>query len=436
MFISANVEVFVDSLIAMLRAAGDPTRLRLLLLLRQAELTVSELIEIVGQSQPRVSRHLKLLCEAALLERFKEGSWVFYRASERGEGAEFGTAVEKIAARRRARGARRRSGRLLQGQCCGVGTHPRAACPRKGCGSGDRSSYRGLADGVAARCGNRNRTHAGIARAACEARRRRRRQSGDAFHRARSPGARQHRPRTGAPRRHLSAAVSQRLVFARLRRGSLSSGVALSRRSGRSGRGSGARDAAGRALVDRRFRAARSRIPAQRFRPSPAWIFRSRSAGLVCGSRIETAGQRGDCGRQEQTHGEALARPVAGQVAGGGGMSLNDLVTDERRIEVSFEFQPPKTPEAEADLWKAIRRLEPLAPAFVSVTYGAGGSTRERTHATVKRIVDETSLKPAAHLTCVAHSRREIEEIVRGYWEAGIRHIVALRGDMPGMSGP
>lgn len=117
-------------------------------------------------------------------------------------------------------------------------------------------------------------------------------------------------------------------------------------------------------------------------------------------------------------------------------MSLNDLVSDERRIEVSFEFQPPKTPEAEADLWKAIRRLEPLAPAFVSVTYGAGGSTRERTHATVKRIVDETSLKPAAHLTCVAHSRREIEEIVRGYWEAGIRHIVALRGDMPGMSGP
>lgn len=89
----------MDSLIAMLRAAGDPTRLRLLLLLRQAELTVSELIEIVGQSQPRVSRHLKLLCEAALLERFKEGSWVFYRGSERGEGAEFGTAVEKIAAR-------------------------------------------------------------------------------------------------------------------------------------------------------------------------------------------------------------------------------------------------------------------------------------------------------------------------------------------------
>ena len=88
----------MDDLIAMLRAAGDPTRLRLLLLLRQAELTVSELIEILGQSQPRVSRHLKLLCAASLLERFKEGSWVFYRASESGKGADFGAAVAQIAA--------------------------------------------------------------------------------------------------------------------------------------------------------------------------------------------------------------------------------------------------------------------------------------------------------------------------------------------------
>src|ERR1700677_3247391 len=100
---------------------------------------------------------------------------------------------------------------------------------------------------------------------------------------------------------------------------------------------------------------------------------------------------------------------------------------------LSFEFFPPRTPEMEQRLWTAIRRLEPLAPAFVSVTYGAGGSTRERTHATVKRIVEETSLKPAAHLTCVAASKGEIDEIVQGYWDAGIRHIVALRGDMPGM---
>ena len=117
-------------------------------------------------------------------------------------------------------------------------------------------------------------------------------------------------------------------------------------------------------------------------------------------------------------------------------MSLENLITNPGPLAVSFEFSPPKTDEAEAALWLAIRRLEPLAPSFVSVTYGAGGSTRERTHATVKRIVDETSLKPAAHLTCVGASRGEIDDIVRAYWDAGIRHIVALRGDMPGMDGP
>jgi methylenetetrahydrofolate reductase (NADPH) len=117
-------------------------------------------------------------------------------------------------------------------------------------------------------------------------------------------------------------------------------------------------------------------------------------------------------------------------------MSLKDLIDQGGAPSVSFEFSPPKTDEAEAKLWEAIKRLEPLSPSFVSVTYGAGGTTRERTHATVKRIVDETSLKPAAHLTCVAHTRDEIAEIVRGYWDAGIKHIVALRGDMPNMTGP
>jgi methylenetetrahydrofolate reductase (NADPH) len=112
-------------------------------------------------------------------------------------------------------------------------------------------------------------------------------------------------------------------------------------------------------------------------------------------------------------------------------MSLKDLVVDSRPIGVSFEFFPPKTAEMEEQLWRAIKRLEPLQPAFVSVTYGAGGSTRDRTHATVKRLVEETSLRPAAHLTCVAATRREVDDIVRGYWQVGVRHIVALRGDMP-----
>jgi methylenetetrahydrofolate reductase (NADPH) len=101
-------------------------------------------------------------------------------------------------------------------------------------------------------------------------------------------------------------------------------------------------------------------------------------------------------------------------------------------VAVSFEFFPPKTEEMEQGLWESIQRLAPLGPNFVSVTYGAGGSTRARTHATVARIVRETDLKPAAHLTCVGASRAEINAVVEGYREAGVRHIVALRGDSAG----
>jgi methylenetetrahydrofolate reductase (NADPH) len=97
---------------------------------------------------------------------------------------------------------------------------------------------------------------------------------------------------------------------------------------------------------------------------------------------------------------------------------------------VSFEFFPPKTPQMEENLWESIQLLAPLRPAFVSVTYGAGGSTRDRTHATVKRLLSETSLTPAAHLTCVGATREEINEVAHAYWESGVRHIVALRGDI------
>lgn len=100
-------------------------------------------------------------------------------------------------------------------------------------------------------------------------------------------------------------------------------------------------------------------------------------------------------------------------------------------IDVSFEFFPPKTEKMEETLWHSIRKLEPLNPSMVSVTYGAGGGTRERTHNTVSRILNETSLTPAAHLTCVGATKDEVNEVARAYWEAGVRHIVALRGDMP-----
>lgn len=119
------------------------------------------------------------------------------------------------------------------------------------------------------------------------------------------------------------------------------------------------------------------------------------------------------------------AYPTTGPIA-------QALTAGSAPINVSFEFFPPKTPDMEATLWDSVTRLAPLKPEFVSVTYGAGGSTRERTHRTVKRILDETALKPAAHLTCVDASRDEVDEVIRSYWDAGVRHIVALRGDPPG----
>jgi methylenetetrahydrofolate reductase (NADPH) len=103
-----------------------------------------------------------------------------------------------------------------------------------------------------------------------------------------------------------------------------------------------------------------------------------------------------------------------------------------RPIRVSFEFFPPKTPEMEAALWRSVERLAPLGPSFMSVTYGAGGSTRERTHATVARMVRETDVPPAAHLTCVSASKAEVDAVVDSYREVGVRHIVALRGDPAG----
>jgi methylenetetrahydrofolate reductase (NADPH) len=108
------------------------------------------------------------------------------------------------------------------------------------------------------------------------------------------------------------------------------------------------------------------------------------------------------------------------------------LLGSDSSLKVSFEFFPPKTEAMEEVLWQSIERLKPLSPSFVSVTYGAGGSTRERTHATVARILKETPLTPAAHLTCVAASKSEVDAVVRDYREAGVRHIVALRGDPEG----
>lgn len=106
----------------------------------------------------------------------------------------------------------------------------------------------------------------------------------------------------------------------------------------------------------------------------------------------------------------------------------------EDEVSVSFEFFPPKTEKMEETLWASIKKLESLNPKFVSVTYGAGGGTRERTHNTVKRILEETDMTPAAHLTCVGASKAEVNEVAQDYWDTGVRHIVALRGDAPDMT--
>lgn len=113
---------------------------------------------------------------------------------------------------------------------------------------------------------------------------------------------------------------------------------------------------------------------------------------------------------------------------------LEEIIANKRNINVSFEFFPPKNDEMEANLWKSVSSLANLNPSFVSVTYGAGGSTRQRTHQTIKKIITETDLKPASHLTCVGASKDEINEILENYQNIGVKHIVALRGDMPASS--
>jgi methylenetetrahydrofolate reductase (NADPH) len=114
--------------------------------------------------------------------------------------------------------------------------------------------------------------------------------------------------------------------------------------------------------------------------------------------------------------------------------NLEEVVLNRREINVSFEFFPPKNQEMEENLWHSISKLKNLNPSFVSVTYGAGGSTRQRTHQTIKKILDNTNLKPASHLTCVGASKEEVNQILKDYWQMGVRHIVALRGDMPASS--
>ena len=122
---------------------------------------------------------------------------------------------------------------------------------------------------------------------------------------------------------------------------------------------------------------------------------------------------------------------MADRAASAASPAVAPLAPAATDLAVSFEFFPPRSEEMEATLWASVQRLAPLAPRFVSVTYGAGGSTRERTHATVNRIKTETRLTVAAHLTCVGAPRDDVDAVAHDYWNAGVRHLVALRGDPP-----
>src|SRR4030088_2540427 len=435
-------QVGFDDLNAALKAAGEETRLRILGLLFEAELTVSDLTEILRQSQPRISRHLKLLAEAGLVARFREGAWAFFRlaapvpagaAHPRGPGDR---------ARRRAprRGpCRARGGRagLFQGACGRVGPHPPAARGGRGRGGGNPRRALRPAVPLAARSRHRYRPHARAARAADRARARHR-----LLARHAGAGARPARPRglealQRAPGRHLRSAAAARF----LRRRHHPSGAALPRRRrARDPRG-GARAAAAGPARGGRFRAARSRIPARGARPSAPRL-RGRDRDAMDGGgrtrRHRPSRPRARRGRQDRGVAVAGARPArAARRLRARGRVMNQetparrsrFIEGGRDIRVSFAFFPPKTDEMEKTLWESVERLGPLRPAFVSVTYGAGGSTRERTHATVKRILAETALTPAAHLTCVAATRQDIDAVIASYMAAGVSHIVALRGD-------
>ena len=364
----------------MLRAAGDPTRLRLLLLLREAELAVSELIEIVGQTQPRVSRHLKLLGEAGLLERFKEGSWVFYRAADRGKGAELGRALAALADPGLIETDRARLAHVREARAAAAAAYFKANAaeweriralhaPEKDVEAAilRRLTAKPIEDLLDAGTGTGRMLEL------------------LAPHAKRAVGidvspemlaiARDRLARENLPQVQVRLGDIYRLPFPdrqwrrRFRRRAVPSGAALSRRSRRRRRRSGAGDAAGRAAGHRRFRAAWAGIPARRLCPSPAGLFRPRSERLVRGGGPETRRQRNHRAHGQQgaaiagkTHRQTLARHRARE---GGGMSLETMIADrDAPISVSFEFSPPKTDEAEAALWATIKRLEPLRPAL------------------------------------------------------------------------
>ena len=420
------------SSLAALRAVAEPTRLRLLVLCARGELTVSELAQILGQSQPRVSRHLKLLCDAGLLDRFREGSWVFYRLSPGAAGSALGAPsggrvpsddptmaldLQRLAAIKRQRAdlaaAYFRENAAQWDQIRSLYVDEReveaalldivaAAEPRDlldiGTGTGRMLEIWRRASSTRS---------ASTSRARCW----------------RWRGSISNGPGSQTAWSGSATCTSCHCPMPSFDAVGDPSGAALRRPAGGGDRRGGAGVAAGRRAGAGRFRAACARIPARRACPSPSRLCRRRDRRMVPRRRARAGAAAPSAGRSADRHDLdgaapaaaaelALRRPAPGArprpSRGAAGMSRRirlcrrsrgllaaDPVSDfdAGPPRVSFEFFPPKTPEMEARLWEAVKRLEPLAPRFVSVTYGAGGSTRERTHATVRRIRQETGAR-------------------------------------------
>src|SRR5580704_2973450 len=318
-----------------------------------------------------------------------------------------------------------------------MGSHPQTSRRRYRRRGSDPRRARRQADPVATRSRHRHRPHAGIVRERHRARPRPRpvaRHAGAGACPARSRRLEELQRPAG---RHLRPGAAPGFI----RRRHHPPGTALPRRQRARHSRSGAGAAAGRAAASRGLCAARSGIFARGARPSPA---RLRAGGGDAMARGRGPRHRPPAnpapGSARQDRGLALAGARSAHRAGNAEDARGRLMDASRKsrfinagkprgIRVSFEFFPPKTAEMEQSLWEAISRLAPLEPNFVSVTYGAGGSTRERTHSTVKRILAETVLTPAAHLTCVAATCAEVDAVIGAYAQAGVRHIVALRGD-------
>ncbi len=442
---SASVNVFVDSL----KAAGEPTRLRILALLRHLDLAVGELVQILGQSQPRLSHHLRTLDRAGLVERLPEGAWVFYRIQSKGpvhrllqvlfsemevDSDPFKSDFEALKSIRQARV------KLADSYFSKIAVdwdrlralhYPEAAIEHAilrhvkrhhferivdlGTGTGRMlillAPYAAEAEGLDLSHQMLTVARANLSRAGVKNARVR---HGDVTNTSFDSNSadfviiHQVLHYLDQPERAISEAArvlkpgGQLLIvdftphdleFLRETQGHRRLGIC------------------GDDMVQWTESVGFSIGTSQKFNP-PA----SLDQGL--GVHIWTATQ---CTKHLVNHGKNRLQVTSQQ--------------SKPSPNVSFEFFPPKTDKMEAKLWESVARLSPMGPRFVSVTYGAGGSTQDRTKRIVAKIAQDTPLLPAAHLTCVGATREAVLKTASDFWDVGVRHLVALRGDPPGGMG-